>query len=95
MKNETHERSYDRTLVLLRAKNNFFFQKHSKSARKIEFFPKNDKNLLFNCGLFQQDLLTWNENLCEKSKEIEVKDRIQNSDTEDETILDFLAQYEV
>ena len=43
--------------------------------------------------LFQQVLLTWNENLCERSKKIEVEDRIQKTD--EETVLDFLAQYEV
>ena len=58
--------------------------------------PKNDKNILFNGGLLQQVLLTWNENLCERSKKIEVEDRIQKIDGEDEeTVLDFLAQYEV
>ena len=60
------------------------------------FVPKNDKNLEFNGGLFQQVLLTWNENLCERSKKIEVEDRIQKTDAEDEeTVFDFLAQYEV
>ena len=49
-----------------------------------------------NGGLFQQVLWTWNENLCERSKKIEVEDRIQKTDEEDEeTVLDFLAQYEV
>ena len=58
--------------------------------------PKNDKNLLFNGGIFQQDLLTWNENLCERIKKIELEDRIQKTDGEDEeTVLDFLAQSEV
>ena len=37
-----------------------------------------------NGGRFQQVLLTWNENLCEKSKKIEVEDRIQKNDGEDE-----------
>ena len=38
----------------------------------------------------------WNENLCERSKKIEVEDRIQKTDWEDEeTVLDFLAQYEI
>ena len=47
-------------------------------------------------GLFQQVLLTWNENLCERNKKIEFEDRIQKTDAEDEeTILDFLAQDEV
>ena len=37
-----------------------------------------------------------NENVCERSKKIEIEDRIQKTDGEDEeTVLDFLAQYEV
>ena len=73
-----------------------FFSKTLKISAPNSFFPKNDKNLLFNGGLFQQVLLTWNENLCERSKKIEVEDRIQKTDGEDEeTVLDFLAQYEV
>ena len=40
--------------------------------------------------------LTWTENLCERSKSIEFEDKIQKTDKEDEeTILDFLVQYEV
>ena len=55
----------------------------------------NVNNLLFNGELFQQMLLTWNENLCERSKKIQVEDRIQKTDGEDEeTVLDYLAQYE-
>ena len=43
------------------------------------------------CELFQQVLLTWNENLRERSKKIEVEDRIHKTDAEDEeTVLDFL-----
>ena len=49
-----------------------------------------------NCGLFQQVLLTWNKNQCERIKKIEVEDRIQKTDGEDEeTIVDILVQYEV
>ena len=60
------------------------------------FFPKNDKNIVFNGGRFQQVLLTSNENLCERCKKIKVEDRIQKTDEEDkETVLDFLAQCEV
>ena len=56
---------------------------------------ENDKNLLFNGGLFQQVLWTGNENLCKRSKKIEVEDRIPKTDGEDEeTVLDFLAQCE-
>ena len=78
----------------------FFFFFHTPKILKISapnsFYPKNDKNLLFNGGPFQQVLLTWNENLYERSKKIEVEDRIQKTDGEDEeTVLDFLAQYEV
>ena len=52
--------------------------------------------LWFNGGLFQQVLLTWNEDLCERGKKIEVEDRIQKTNGEDdETVLDFLAQYEL
>ena len=73
-----------------------FFSKTLKISAPNLFFPKNDKNLLFNGRLLQQVLLTWNENLCERSKEIEVEDRIQETDGEDEeTVLDFQAQYEV
>ena len=64
-----------------------FLQKHSKSARQTNFFRKNDKNLLFNGGLFQQVLWTWNENLCERSKKIEVEDRIQKTDGKDEEMV--------
>ena len=72
-----------------------FFKTLKISAAKL-IFSKNDKILLFNCGLFQQALLTWNENLCERSKKIETEDWIQKTDGEDEeTVLDFLAQYKV
>ena len=72
------------------------FSKTFKISAPNSFFPKNDKTLLFNGGLFQQVLLTWNENLRERSKNIEVEERIQKTNGEDEeTILDFLAQYEV
>ena len=60
------------------------FSKTLKISAPNSFFPKNDKNLLFNGGLFQQVLLTWNENLCERSKKIEVEDRIQKTDGADE-----------
>ena len=74
----------------------FFFKNTQNQPAKLIFSKKNDKNLLFNGGLFQQVLLTWNENLWERSKKIEVEDRIQKTDGEDEeTVLDFLAQYEV
>ena len=73
-----------------------FFSKTLKISAPNSFFPKNDKNLLFDGGLFQPVLLIWNENLCERSKKIEVEDRIQKTDGEDEeTVWDFLAQYEV
>ena len=62
----------------------FFIHISNKKSAPNSFFPKNDKNLLFNGGLFQQVLLTWNENLCERSKKIEVEDRIQKTDGEDE-----------
>ena len=87
--------SYERFLVFSQAKNKFFF-KNTQNQRAKLIFPKDDKNLLFNGGLFQQVLSTWNENLCERSKKIEAEDRIQKTDGEDEeTGLDFLAQYEV
>ena len=63
---------------------NKFFSKTLKISAPNSFFPKNDKNLLFNGGLFQQVLLTWNENLCERSKKIEVEDRIHKTDGKDE-----------
>ena len=63
---------------------NEFFSKTLKISAPNSFFPKIDKNVLFNGGLFQQLLLTWNENLCERSKKIEVEDRIQKTDGEDE-----------
>jgi hypothetical protein len=37
---------------------NKFFSKTLKISAPNSFFPKNDKNLLFNGGLFQQVLLT-------------------------------------
>ena len=68
------------------------FSKTLKISAPNSFFPKNDKNLLFIGDLFQQVLWTWNENLCERSKKIEVEDRIQKTDVDDgETGLDFLA----
>ena len=77
--------------VFSHAKNKLF----SKSARQSNFFKKNDKNLFID-GLFQQVLWTWNENLCERSKKMEVENRIQKTDVKDEeTVLEFLAQYEV
>ena len=73
-----------------------FFSKTLKISAPNLFFPKNDKNLLFIGELFQQVLLTWNENLYERSKKLKVKDRIQKIDGKDEeTVLEFLAQYEV
>ena len=63
---------------------NKFFSKTLKISAPNSFFPKNDKNLLFIGGLFQQVLRTLNENLCERSKKIEVEDRIQKTDGEDE-----------
>ena len=91
----TEERSYERFLVFSHAKKQVFF-KNTQNQRVKLIFSKNDKNLLFDGGLFQQVLLTWNENLCDRSKKIEVEDRIQKTDVEDEeTVLDLLAQYEV
>ena len=82
-------------MVFSQAKNKFF-SKTLKISAPNSFFPKNDKNLLFNGGLFQQVLLTANENLCERSKKIEVEDRTQKTDGKyEETVLDFLVQYEV
>ena len=50
------------------------------------------KILLFNGGLFQKVLLlTWHENLCERSKNIEVENRIQKTDGEDEETIFGLA----
>ena len=68
-------------------KNKFFFKTLKISAPNSFFPKKNDKNLLFNGGLFQQVLLIWNENLCERSKKIEVEDRIQKTDGEDEVTI--------
>ena len=65
-------------------KNKFFFSKTLKISAPNSFFQKNDKNCLFNGGLFQQVLLSWNENLGERRKTIEVEDRIQKTDEEDE-----------
>ena len=93
IENATEERSYDRVLVLSHAKKTKI---QRTSANQTHFFPKNDKNDLLNGGLFQQVLFTWDENLWERSKEIELEDRIQKTDGENEdTVLDFLAQYEV
>ena len=63
---------------------NQFIQKTLKISAPNWFFQKKSKILLFNVGLFQQVLWTWNENLCEKSKKIEVEDRIQKTDGKDE-----------
>ena len=78
------------------AKKQVFLKKTLKINAPNSFFPKNDKILLFIGALFQRVLLTSNENLGERSKKIEVEDRIQKTDVKDEeTVLDFLAQYEV
>ena len=53
----TEERSYDRFLVFSHAKKQGFSKTLKISASK-SLLPKNDKNLLFNGGLFQQDLST-------------------------------------
>ena len=75
---------------------NKFYSKTLKISAPNSFFSKNGRILLFNGGLFQQVLPTWNENLYERSKNIEVEDIIQKTDGEDEeTTLDVLAQYEV
>ena len=80
--------------VFNKPKNQFY--KNTQNQRAKLIFSKNHKILLFNWGIFQHVSLTWNENLCERSKRIEVEDRIQKTDGEDkETVLDFLAQYEV
>ena len=47
---------YDRFLVFSHAKKQVF-SKTLKISMPNSFFPKNDKNLLFNGGLFQQVLL--------------------------------------
>ena len=72
------------------------FSKTLKTSAPNSFFQtKNEKFFLFNCGIFQQIFLTWNENHCQRNKKIEVEDKIQKTDGEDEeTDLDFLAQYE-
>ena len=91
----TEERSYERFLVFSQAKNKYFY-KNTQNQRAKLIVSKNDKSLLFDGGLFQQVSLTWNENLYERIKKIEVEDRIQKTDgEEEETFLDFLAQYEV
>ena len=51
------ERSYERFLVFSHAKKQVFF-KNTQNQRAKLIFSKNDKNLLFNGGLFQQVLLT-------------------------------------
>ena len=54
-------------------KNKFFFSKTLKISAPNSFFPKNDKNLLFNGGLFQQVLLTWNDNLVQETRRLKSK----------------------
>ena len=73
------------------------FKNTQNQRAKLIFSKKWPKSsTVFIGGLFQQVLLIWNENLCERSKKIEVEDRIQKTDGEEqETVLDFLAQYEV
>ena len=63
-----------------------FFSKTLNFSAPNSFFPKNDKNLLFIGEFFQQASLTWNENMCERSKKIEVEDRIQKTDERAEPI---------
>ena len=85
------ERSYERFLVFSHAKKQVLF-KNTQNQRAKLIFSKIDKNLLFNGEFFQQVLLTWNENLCERSEKTEVEDRIQKTDGEDEeTVLAFLV----
>ena len=64
-----------------RQKTSFFLNTQNQRAKLI--LSKNDKNFLFIGGLFQQVLLTWNENLCQRSEKIELEDRIQKTDGED------------
>ena len=78
-------RSYDCFWIFHTPKT--FFPKTLKISAPNSFFPKNDQNVLSIGGLFK---------LCERSKKIQVEDRIQKTDREgEETVLDFLAQYEV
>ena len=92
IENVTEERSYDRFLFFSQAKKQFFLKNTQNQRVKLIFFQKWQKSsTVFNGGLFQQVLWTWNENMCKRSKKIEVEDRIQNTDGEDEeTVLDFL-----
>jgi len=82
IENPTEEQSYDRFLFFFFTRQKEVFSKTLKISAPNSLFPKNDKNLLFNGGLFQQVLWTWNENLCDRSKKIEVEDRIQKTDGE-------------
>ena len=76
------------------AKKQVFFKNIQNQRAKLIFSKKWHKSSI-NGGVFQQVLWTWNENPCERSKKIEVEDRIQNINVEDEeTILDFPMQYE-
>ena len=73
------EQTYERFLFFSHTKNKFF-SKTLKISPPKSFFPTMTK--IFH--------------VCETSKMIEVEDRIQKTDGEDEeTALDFLAQYEV
>ena len=91
----TEKQSYYRFLFFFTRQTTSFFKNFQNQHAKL-IFPKNDKNLQFIGELFLQVLLTWNENFCERSKKIEVEDNIQKTDGEDEeTVLEFLAQYKV
>ena len=93
IENATEERSYERFFAFFTSQKQVFFKNTQNQRAKLIFSKKWQKSsTVFNSGLLQQVLLTWNENLCERSKKIEVEDRIQETDGEDEeTVLDFLA----
>ena len=76
VQNSIKTRSCVRFWHTLHVKNNFF-KKRSKSARQIHCFfsSKNAKSLLqvFDFGLFQQVLLTWNDNMAKEARRLKSK----------------------
>ena len=52
---------------------NKFFSKTLKISAPNSFFPKNDKNLLFIGGLFQQVSVTWNEICVKEARRLKSK----------------------
>ena len=72
IENAIKPRSCVRFWLILHVKNNFF-SKNAQNQRAKLIFSKKAKILLFNFGLFQQVLLTWNDNLAKEARRLKSK----------------------